>query len=303
MMKLKKYVAVAVSAVLSLSTISAFAANPTALLTISQADGTVWQENMTGLLVVDAQNNFSLLQGGGTGLFQNGSFVSAIDTAAHPDYWQWKVDATTNLGSWNWHSAQTNSGASPSVATAIDPWMSSLTLSNAGGHGDPDLSYAFSAVNNNAITQTYTFAIGEAILPPVGSTNNVYADIAGGLTSKGAGAATISPFGTNSAIQQFELSSDNGLSFVNAGVDIGPAASAIGTSTYGPFASNTIAGPVGQTWNYMQLTSKFTLSANSRASLVGFASITPVPEPDTSAMLLAGLGFIGFMSRRRKHSI
>jgi hypothetical protein len=175
-------------------------------------------------------------------------------------------------------------------------------LSNAGGHGDPDLSYAFSAVNNNAIAQTYTFAIGEAILPPVGSNNNVYADIAGGLTSKGAGSATISPFGVNSAIQQFELSSDNGLSFVNAGVDVGPAVTAAGTSIYGPFASNTIAGPIGQTWNYMQLTSHFTLSANSRASLVGFASITPVPEADTSAMLLAGLGLIGFMARRRKHS-
>jgi hypothetical protein len=53
----------------------------------------------------------------------------------------------------------------------------------------------------------------------------------------------------------------------------------------------------------MQLTSKFTLSANTRASLVGFASITPVPEPDSFAMILAGLGLMGFMSRRRKNSI
>jgi hypothetical protein len=274
------------------------------MLTINQADGTIWQENMSGLLVLDAQNNFSLLQGAGsTGLYQNGLFVNTIDTTAHPDYWQWKVDATTGTGGWNWHSAQTNSGLTPATTTASDPWMTSLILSNAGGHGDPDLSYAFSAVNNNAISQTYTFSIGEAILPSVSTTNNVYADIAGGLTAKGTGTATISPFGASSAIQKFELSSDNGFSFVNAGVDIGPAASSSGTSTYGTYASNTVAGPVGQTWNYMQLTSKFSLSANTRASLVGFASITPVPEPDNYAMILAGLGLMGFMSRRRKNSV
>lgn len=298
-MMLRKFIKVAVAATLSLSTFGAFAANNTAMLTISQADGTVWQENMTGLLVVDAQNNFSMIQGQATtGLFQNGTFVSAINTAAHPDYWQWGVDAATKVGSWNWHSSQTVGVGS---ASASNPWMTALSLSNVSGHGDPDLSYAFSAVNNNATSQTYTFAVGEAILPPVGTANNVYADIAGGLTAKGGGVATISPFGTNTAIQQFQLSADMGASFVNAGVDVGPVASAIGTGTYGTFASNTIAGPAGQTWNYMQLTSKFTLSANSRASLVGFASITPVPEPESYAMFLAGLGLMGLMARRRKN--
>jgi hypothetical protein len=53
----------------------------------------------------------------------------------------------------------------------------------------------------------------------------------------------------------------------------------------------------------MQLTSKFTLSANSRASLVGYASITPVPEPENYAMLLSGLGLICFMLRRRNNSV
>jgi hypothetical protein len=298
MIMLKKIIGTAVAAALSLSTFGAFAKNNTAMLTISQADGTVWQENMTGLLVVDAQNNFSMIQGPTTtGLFQNGSFVSAINTAAHPDYWQWSVDAA-NVGSWNWHSSQTVGSGS---ASASNPWMSAISLSNVSGHGDPDLSYAFSAVNNNATTQTYTFSLGEAILPPVGTANNVYADIAGGLTAKGGGVATISPFGTNTAIQQFQLSADKGNSFVNAGVDVGPMLSAIGTSTYGTFASNVIPGPAGQTWNYMQLTSKFTLSANSSASLVGFASITPVPEADSYALFITGLGLLGFMSRRRKH--
>jgi hypothetical protein len=35
-------------------------------------------------------------------------------------------------------------------------------------------------------------------------------------------------------------------------------------------------------------------------ALVMFESITPVPEPETYAMLLAGLGLMGFVARRRK---
>lgn len=33
---------------------------------------------------------------------------------------------------------------------------------------------------------------------------------------------------------------------------------------------------------------------------VGVTSVTPVPEPETYALMLAGLGALGFMSRRRK---
>ena len=298
---LKKCMHIAVLTALSFSCFNAFAANNTAILTIHQDDGTVWQEDISKLLVVDNENNFTLLQGQGTtGFFQDGLFVEAIDTAAHPDYWQWKVDSTTHTGSWAWHSAQTISGATPATTTGVDPWMAALSLSNISGHGDPDISYAYSAINNNTYNQTYTFAIGEAIVP-VGSNNVVHADIAGALTAKGAGTATISPFGASSSIQKLELSSDNGLNFVNAGVDVGPSASVIGTSTYGIY-NNDAVGPSasnGQSWNYMQLVSKFTLTGNSRASLVGFASIAAVPEPDSYAMLLGGIALLGLISRRR----
>lgn len=35
-------------------------------------------------------------------------------------------------------------------------------------------------------------------------------------------------------------------------------------------------------------------------SMTVSASLAPVPEPETYAMLLAGLGLVGFMARRRK---
>ena len=44
----------------------------------------------------------------------------------------------------------------------------------------------------------------------------------------------------------------------------------------------------------------FKLNSALSASYAGNISISPVPEPETYAMLLAGLGMIGFSIRRRK---
>lgn len=41
-------------------------------------------------------------------------------------------------------------------------------------------------------------------------------------------------------------------------------------------------------------------SATTTASYAGNINISPVPEPETYAMMLAGLGLIGFSARRRK---
>jgi hypothetical protein len=45
-----------------------------------------------------------------------------------------------------------------------------------------------------------------------------------------------------------------------------------------------------------------TLSTSSKASYAGTLDIaaTPVPEPETYAMMLAGLGLMGFIARRRR---
>lgn len=293
----KTAISVGVSALLALTSVGASAANPLATLTIQQSDGKNWTENVTGLLLVDAQNNFALKQGSSrTGLFQNGQFVSAVDTNAHPDYWQWKTDAVTGVDYWGWHSAETVNGSTPISTDSNNPWMSVLRLNSISGHGDPDLSYAVSAVNNNTYTQTFTFAVGESISPTVSGANAVHADIAGGLTTRD-GNLTLSPFGASMSIQQFQLSADNGISFVDAGVDVGPLAFATGTVVYGTYAADA-PGPIGQTWNYMQMVSKFTLTGKDSASLVGYASITSVPEPEPYTMLLLGFGLMGFMIRR-----
>ncbi|MFM2057203.1 MAG: hypothetical protein RLY71_1588 [Pseudomonadota bacterium] len=47
-------------------------------------------------------------------------------------------------------------------------------------------------------------------------------------------------------------------------------------------------------------TSSFGFTIAGQTLPVAPGSITPVPEPETYAMMLAGLGALGFMGRRRK---
>lgn len=42
----------------------------------------------------------------------------------------------------------------------------------------------------------------------------------------------------------------------------------------------------------------FNMTGTSRSNYRAYAA--PVPEPETYAMLIAGLGLVGFMARRRK---
>ena len=46
-----------------------------------------------------------------------------------------------------------------------------------------------------------------------------------------------------------------------------------------------------------------TLSTSTQASYGGSMTISPIPEPETYAMLLAGLGLMGFVARRRQRNL
>jgi hypothetical protein len=77
------------------------------------------------------------------------------------------------------------------------------------------------------------------------------------------------------------------------------------TVNYSPTVSATtvVLNPVSLLAGTYTLQIKGTVAGLSGGSYAGVLNIAnPVPEPETYAMLLAGLGLMGFMSRRRKAS-
>jgi hypothetical protein len=74
------------------------------------------------------------------------------------------------------------------------------------------------------------------------------------------------------------------------------------TVNYSPTVSATtvVLNPVSLLAGTYTLQIKGTVAGLSGGSYAGVLNIAnPVPEPETYAMLLAGLGLMGFMSRRK----
>ena len=85
------------------------------------------------------------------------------------------------------------------------------------------------------------------------------------------------------------------------------AAPAISFSNVYLYSGSTLsASSSGSTFNFANLNSgTYTLKVSGSVAGVGFGgalaqyTVTPVPEPETYAMLLAGLGVMGAIARRR----
>jgi hypothetical protein len=92
----------------------------------------------------------------------------------------------------------------------------------------------------------------------------------------------------------------DGVSFLNLGVDVGPAAERFRLFPYGPFSDGPQAGPSGS-FSILHATLSFTLSGNGdSASFSGFVTLEPaaVPEPGAFWPVVAGLGVVALGSRR-----
>lgn len=70
----------------------------------------------------------------------------------------------------------------------------------------------------------------------------------------------------------------------------------------GFFGSGEVHGVIRLPGSYDSITFTHT-SENWHGFTVGVAGIAPIPEPETYAMLLAGLGLLGFIARRRKENV
>jgi hypothetical protein len=269
-------------------------------IVVQDQGGSSWNLNLTGLMTYNAA----------TGAL---SFdASKVATPVGDALGEWSlasagskdIDGVTTLSAdrVKWHSWERVDGTIGTTSTAQNPWASVFTFT-ASANVDPFMTYGFTAKNNTATTQTYDFTMGEALAPTVAGPYDVYADVSGAIVNGSGGNVTITPAlpdGDGDGIaelQALRLSGDGGLTFVNAGVDVGQKDSALGSKVYGLYSQlNSGAG----TFDYWAFETKFTLTPGKDvASLAGYAEITPVPEPVSSAMLLAGLGLLGWMVRRR----
>jgi hypothetical protein len=81
----------------------------------------------------------------------------------------------------------------------------------------------------------------------------------------------------------------------------------------GSVLQNVAGGPSGNNWMHytglVNLSGATTLTfsavgaSNSYGGSLDNVSVTAVPEPETYALMLAGLGFVGFVARRRKSKL
>ncbi|MBJ7311435.1 FxDxF family PEP-CTERM protein [Rugamonas sp. CCM 8940] len=146
------------------------------------------------------------------------------------------------------------------------PINHTFTLANAAQAG----------LNNNFFSDKYTFTLGESN------------DVSGLLTS------LITASNTGLAITSFDLIGSNG--FVLAG------------------SQKSSNNALEQSWGFNSglrplVAGSYTLQVNGYVvaadggSYSGNIGVSPVPEADTYAMLLAGLGLVGVVARRRKVAV
>ena len=172
----------------------------------------------------------------------------------------------------------------------------------ANGNVDPIMNYSIFGTNHSGVTQTYSLHYDESVVPPVvPGTYGLFSDIGYSLSTGDALASTISPT-TGSKIQHLSLSTNGGISYTNAGVDVGGAqTSTATTATY--YDSLSGGGSALATIDHWAFDVSFDVSAHDAAGVSGYTEITQltvIPEPSTYAALLGGVTLVGAALRRRR---
>lgn len=196
--------------------------------------------------------------------------------------------------------------------------LASISGVGIGGNVDPTLIWAFSAINNSGTARSFSASFNTPLVPAFGAGTLIkaYGDVAYTLTAPNGGAltplllsddregASANPADDKTLLERtvvdyFDIAADG--TPVDKGVDVGfKFVKGVGGTVTSPTYSDTATWVAPDTLVTMSALVGFTLTANTAAGLSG--QVTQVPEPETYALLIAGLGVIGVAARRRIQS-
>jgi hypothetical protein len=157
--------------------------------------------------------------------------------------------------------------AALTMASVSTSWAAGGALTFVPNVTPPSSTASFSATVNGTFNDTWMFNVA----PPGASLGTSITNISFGLTGG------ISSFAGTLASTPLNF----------------------GSSSFGPVVLNVLAGFTG-TLTPGAYTLTVSGNAGSGASYGGNVVLTPVPEPETYALMLAGLGAVGFVASRRR---
>ena len=130
--------------------------------------------------------------------------------------------------------------------------------------------------------------------------NGRYVDLDGSSSQAGEFHKDLSLTGGQQYILAFDLAGSQRGSVENVNVNFGSAVDNLAVNSGDGFSNHTLLFTPSTTGIYSLIFQN--AGGDNVGALLDNVSVSAVPEPETYAMLLVGLGLLGFMARRRKES-
>ena len=130
--------------------------------------------------------------------------------------------------------------------------------------------------------------------------NGQYVDLDGSTSNSGLFSNNVNLAGGTTYTLSFDLGGSHRGTAETVNVNFGSTAASYTLSSADPFSTLSLNFTPGSNGSYG--ISYLNVGGDNVGALLDNVSVSAVPEPETYAMLLAGLGLMGFIARRRKTS-